>query len=175
MYITSTVMSVMYCYLYCCYLCVTIHPRGHNPTKLNMEDILVWRTVVVVLDVLVVLVVIRERIYFIVFVLFVLVLRICIDVIFCFNGVEVVIVCVRRWGIKYINLETVPNITCTSNIRPNDWLHYVCHFQRSTYITIFIIKKIIGCVITALWDLGVLDSKLKAHKGSIVSQIISAL
>jgi len=34
----------------------------------------------------------------------------------CFNGVDVVIVGVRRWVIYYINFGAGPNITCISNI-----------------------------------------------------------
>ena len=43
------------------------------------------------------------------------VLRICVDVVVCFNGVEVVIEGVRRCGTQYINIGAGPNITYISN------------------------------------------------------------
>ena len=47
------------------------------------------------------------------------VLRICVVVVVvvvCFNGVEVVIVVVRRFGTYYINIGAGPNITCIANL-----------------------------------------------------------
>jgi len=45
-----------------------------------------------------------------------IVLRICVVVVVCFNGVEVVIVGVRRFGTYYINIGVGPNITCIANL-----------------------------------------------------------
>jgi len=46
-----------------------------------------------------------------------IVLRICIVVVVvCFNGVEVVIVVIRRFGTYYINIGAGPNITCIANL-----------------------------------------------------------